>query len=60
MIIRTFLFLFFFLNGLCCAFDEDLQRSKAIALSRLHFYEIRGGLLTGADKISMDFQVAAY
>lgn len=56
MIIKTFLFLIFCANGICSTFDKDLEHAKAIANSRIHFYEIRGELLSGTDEASAQFQ----
>lgn len=58
MIINVLLFLFFCVNGMCGVFDDDLQHAKAIVNSRIDFYEIRGGLLSGTDETSRQFQEA--
>lgn len=58
MLIRIFIFLFLLSNGFCLAFEEDLEIAKAIVESRICFYQIRGGLLTGTDEISIEFQRA--
>ncbi|MBY0281871.1 MAG: hypothetical protein K2W94_06895 [Alphaproteobacteria bacterium] len=56
MILKTFIFVLLLLTNLCCAFDEDLQIARAIVDSRIHFYTIRGELLTRTDEISIEFQ----